>query len=158
MCSGVKAGVLLERVGGRCVRGRVSAEQQVWRHLPGALQEELRGFGKCQWYEDGHNADLKQRVKDFAQEFFQAGKEATLVRPLALRLGYLLRSGAEVWETPPGGLDLLAWEGEAGGLELLHPCAERPGLSKYQALCAEGAEFDRYRAAFLCAGGGSRVK
>ena len=124
----------------------------VWGQLQPEVREELCSFAQAQSYEEASSIARKQQLLAFARQLFVPSKEAVVVRPLCVFLGYLHSAGHDYLHSNPPAETLAHHEGHVGALGLLRACAECPELTKYQALFDMRSMFDRYRLAFFMNG------
>ena len=66
------------------------------------LQDDFVQFAAAQKTEQQQCEITTGRLRTFAREFFQVDKEAEVVRPLALLLGYIHSAAGEPLEARPG--------------------------------------------------------
>ena len=134
------------------VAGCTPEVKAVWDQLHPPLQEELKDFVEYQQIELKRSNVLKDQLLAFAAELFVPDREATVVRPLCMLLGYLDRADRDFLRFSPSSTDVPTHEGTVGDLALLHPCAENASITKYQALFDQSCRYDRYRLAFFMNG------
>ena len=93
------------------------------------LQDDFVQFAAAQEMEQQQCANIMGRLRMFAREFFQVDREAEVVRPLALLLGYINGAAGQPLEARAGDACFLALEGAVGQLELFHACPQLPFLT-----------------------------
>ena len=124
----------------------------LWGGLEQFLQAELISFVQQQRCELKQSNVLTNQLLSCAKQLFRPAREASVVRPLCVLLGYLHPTDFDFLNTSPSSAEVLTHEGDKGDLALLHPCAENGLVTKYQALFDPSEMYGKYRLAFFMNG------
>ena len=121
----------------------------IWSSISERVQDDLLSFAESQKFESAKCMATKEKLLAFANRLFVPQKEASVVRPLCMLLGYVNSAEHDYLRSSHEGDSMLCHEGSTGSLSLLHKCMEGTGLTKYQALFDTDIKYDRYRLAFF---------
>ena len=126
-----------------------SEAQVVWGLIDPALQEEICAFLMAKQSEQAHSAQLMDELDTPCAEIFTISKEAHVVRPLCVLLGYLTVGNIDFISAEDTVGNQVQYEGTTGSMQLLHACPDVGNISKYQFLFTRDHRAVSYRRYFF---------